>query len=193
MDVRLSAYSAPSFCQTGRKIIVPYSVLMHLCARISRMMSGASTIPISGINISDFEWAQYSMQLSNTMKAPNSNTFAITFDASEVASNTYCFGLASLFLETYNDWPNSLRRDLAGANQGPWQPSCDPLGGNNIEGYLIDQRWRWQDTISPLRDRKGRVGYRGYTNSTGLGLLDFWNGAKIWISNLYLQSTPTSL
>ena len=73
------------------------------------MMSGANTIPISSTNISDFEWTQYSTQLSNVMKVPNSNnTFAITFDASEVAGNTYCFGLVGLFPETYNGRPNGL-------------------------------------------------------------------------------------
>jgi alpha-L-arabinofuranosidase len=73
------------------------------------------------------------------MKAPNSNnTFAITFDASEVAGNTYCFGLVSLFPETYNGRPNGLRRGLAGAIKDLGTTFLRFPGGNNIEGYSID-------------------------------------------------------
>ncbi|KIW13501.1 hypothetical protein PV08_08689 [Exophiala spinifera] len=127
-----------------------------------------------GQNISSFEWTQYEVQLGNTVKAPNSNnTFAITFDASEVAGNTYYFSLVSLFPETYKNRPNGIRKDLGEAIVNLGSKVLRFPGGNNIEGYSIDQRWKWHETIGPLKDRKGRVGDWGYTNTNGLGLMEY--------------------
>ncbi|KAK6373358.1 hypothetical protein LTS17_008378 [Exophiala oligosperma] len=127
-----------------------------------------------GQNISSFEWKQYDVQLRNTVKAPNSNnTFAITFDASEVAGNTYYFSLVSLFPETYMNRANGIRKDLGEAIVGLGSKVLRFPGGNNIEGYSIDQRWKWNETIGPLKNRKGRVGDWGYTNTNGLGLMEY--------------------
>lgn len=134
-----------------------------------------SSIPFgSGNNISSFEYNQYEVQLSNSVKAPSSNnTFAITFDASETAGNTYYFSLLSLFPETYNNRPNGIRRDLGEAIVDMGTKVLRFPGGNNIEGYSIDQRWKWNETIGPLKDRKGRVGNWGYTTTNGLGLMEY--------------------
>lgn len=161
MDVRPGIYNASFFIlpDKARNNGTLSGIDVSLCSNITSDIWCTSTIQISSTNTSDFEWAQYSAQLTNTAKIPSSNnTFAITFDASEVAGTTYYFSLASLFPETYNKRPNGLRRDLAGAIRDHGATFLRFPGGNNIEGYPIDQRWKWQDTIGPLRYRKGRVG-----------------------------------
>lgn len=186
MDVRPGVYNASFFIlsDSARNNGTLSGIDVSLRSNLTSDVWCTSTIPISVTNISDFEWTQYSAQLFNTVKAPNSNnTFAITFDASEVAGNTYYFSLVSLFPETYNNRPNGLRRDLAGAIKDFGATFLRFPGGNNIEGYSIDQRWKWQDTIGPLRYRKGRVGDWGYTNTNGLGLLEFLE----WCEDLELE------
>lgn len=139
-------------------------------------MWSTSSIAIPGAsgNISDFYWTQFTAQINNNATAPNSNnTFAITFDASEVAGDTYYFALASLFPETYNNRPNGNRKDLMTAIKDLGTKFLRFPGGNNIEGYSIEQRWKWNETIGPLINRKGRVGDWGYFNTNGLGLLEF--------------------
>lgn len=65
-------------------------------------------IPIS--NLSDFSYTQFSSSLMNNVTAPDSNnTFAVTFNASEVAGSTFYFSLISLFPETYKGTKNGLR------------------------------------------------------------------------------------
>lgn len=94
-------------------------------------------------------------------------------DGAAAAGNTFYIGLASLFGETYNGRPNGLRKDLAQHVRDLNPKFLRFPGGNNIEGYSIYERWKWYDTIGPLRHRKARVGDWGYINTNGLGLLEY--------------------
>ncbi|THH19616.1 hypothetical protein EW146_g1588 [Bondarzewia mesenterica] len=47
------------------------------------------------------------------------------------------------------------------------------VGGNNLEGQSIAQRWQWNATVGPLTDRPGRLGDWTYINTDGLGLLEY--------------------
>ena len=117
-------------------------------------------IPVQ--NLSSFSYTKLNTIIYNNSTAPNSNnTFAVTFNASEVAGGTFYFDLISLFPETYNNRPNGLRRDL-GQHIKDLNPKFLRFpGGNNLEGYSIDQRWKWNETIGPLIDRPGRAGTWG--------------------------------
>ncbi|KIW99108.1 uncharacterized protein Z519_00771 [Cladophialophora bantiana CBS 173.52] len=114
--------------------------------------TGESTSTIRfnpGNNISSFEYTQYAIQLTNAAKAPNSsNTFAITFDAAEVAGNPYYLFLVSIFPETFNDRANGIRRYVG-------SKVLRFPRGNNLEGLSVDRHWKWNETIGPLKDRKG--------------------------------------
>lgn len=177
MDVRPGTYNASFFLLSNkaRNNGSLSAIDVSLRSNLTDDVWASSTIPFTrGNNVSDFEWTQYSAQIVNDVKAPNSNnSFAITFNASEVAGNTYYFGLISLFPETYAGRPNGLRKDLAGAIHDLGATFLRFPGGNNIEGYSTEQRWKWNETIGPLRYRKGRVGDWGYVNTNGLGLLEF--------------------
>lgn len=185
--------------------------LTHINVSLRSNLTNATwitgSIPVH--NLSDVSYTHLHTSLVNTVTAPNSNnTFAVTFNASEVAGSTFYFDLISLFPETYKGRPNGLRKDL-GRNIKDLNPQFLRFpGGNNIEGYSIAERWKWNETIGPLINRPGRVGtwgnafVDGYIIKLGLTIcqstttrmdLDcssFWNGPKIWSWSQYLLYTP---
>ncbi|ETN40300.1 uncharacterized protein HMPREF1541_04576 [Cyphellophora europaea CBS 101466] len=125
-------------------------------------------------NISYFDWTRFETQLTVTETAPNSNnSFYITFNASEVAGDVFYFSLISLFPETYKGRQNGIRRDLGQVVEDLGTRFLRFPGGNNLEGESIDQRWKWNETLGPLIDRRGRVGNWGYYNTDGLGLMEY--------------------
>lgn len=121
-----------------------------------------------------YRYTNYTVQLSNTVQAPSTNnSFAITFDAAEMAGQSMYFDLISLFGETYKNRPNGLRKDLAEqVAAGNYKFMRFP-GGNDLEGYSIARRYKWFNTVGPLINRPGRPGYWSYWVTDGLGLLEF--------------------
>lgn len=176
IDVRPQTYNASFYmlANAPRDNGTLSGINVSLRSNLTDDVWSTATIPIEKGSYSSFEYTQFHAQIENDVKAPNSNnTFAVTFNATEVAGSTFYFNLISLFPETYKDRPNGLRKDLA---QGIADLNPTFLrfpGGNNLEGYSISQRWKWNETIGPLKDRKGRVGDWNYYNTNGLGLLEF--------------------
>jgi alpha-N-arabinofuranosidase len=126
------------------------------------------------------EYSQHEAIIRNSATAPNAeNVFTLSFDTSNVSGNTYYFGLVSLFGETFKDRKNGLRKDIAEAFHDMNPKFLRFPGGNNLEGISHDTRWKWYETIGPLKDRPGRPGNWGYYNTDGLGLLEYlevrWN------------------
>ena len=143
-----------------------------------------STARIPVQNLSASEYTQLSASLVPDVTAPNSNnTFAVTMNASEVAGTTFYFNLISLFGATYNNRPNGLRADLAQHIKDLNPKFLRFPGGNNIEGYSIETRWKWNNTIGPLTERPGRPGNWEYYNTDGLGLLEYLE----WTEDLGLE------
>ncbi len=177
IDVRPGTYNVSFYAKSDepRSNGTLSKIDVSLRSNLTGETFSSSSIPFSpGNNISSFEWTQYSTQIVNTATAPNSNnTFALTFDASEVAGNTYYFNLLSLFPETFKNRPNGIRKDLGEAIFDMGSTFLRFPGGNNLEGYSVEQRWKWNETIGPLTDRPGRVGDWGYYNTNGLGLLEY--------------------
>ena len=46
-------------------------------------------------------------------------------------------------------------------------------GGNNLEGDTIEGRWKWNETIGPLKDRPGRATTWQYGETGGFGLIEY--------------------
>ena len=175
MSVPKSTMPHSSYWASARNIETtpPTHVDVSLRSNLTGELWSTAQIPISG-NLSQFNYAQFSAVIDNKATAPNSNnSFAVTFDASEVAGATYYFGLSSLFPETYKHRPNGLRKDLAEHMRALKPKFLRFPGGNNLEGYSTYERWKWWQTIGPLKDRRGRVGTWEYENTDGLGLLEF--------------------
>ncbi|KAK9645046.1 hypothetical protein V6Z96_007900 [Aspergillus fumigatus] len=56
-------------------------------------------------------------------------------------------------------------------------------GGNNLEGDTIDGRWKWNETIGPLKDRPGRATTWGYQETGGMGLVEYME----WCDDLGIE------
>lgn len=187
IDVRPQTYNASFFmlANGARYNKTLTGINLSLRSNLTDDVWAKTTIPVDPTTVPTFDYEQYHASIVNKVKAPNSNnTFAITFKADEVRGETFYFGLISLFPETYNNRPNGLRKDLAEGIKGLNARFLRFPGGNNIEGYSISQRWKWNETIGPLRYRKGRVGDWNYVNTNGLGLLEYLE----WTEDLGLES-----
>ena len=134
--------------------------------------------------ISDMTYAHLQAELSPEVTAPNSNnSFAITFNGTEVAGKTLYCSLISLIPETYNDRPNGMRKDLAEHIKNLNPRFLRFPGGNNLEGVSISTRWQWNQTIGPLMNRPGRPGNWEYYNTDGFGLLEYLE----WTDDMQLE------
>ncbi|KDR85498.1 hypothetical protein GALMADRAFT_132190 [Galerina marginata CBS 339.88] len=124
-------------------------------------------------------WKKFTFQLQPTESAQNdNNVFNLIVDGKSAAGQTIHFGMFSLFPPTFRGRENGMRIDLAEAMAGT-QPSIWRFpGGNNLEGMSFDTRWKWNETIGRLEDRPGRIGDWGYSNTDGLGLLEYLNWAE---------------
>lgn len=143
----------------------------------------SNTIPVNG-RLHPYAPAKFEGKLSCDVKAPNiNNTFAVTFDAEQARGQTLYFSLFSLFPPTYKDRPNGLRKDLADQLEAMSPKFLRFPGGNNLEGYSVQRRWKWWKTIGPLEDRPGRPGDWSYYNTDGLGLLEY----LIWCEDMDME------
>ncbi|KAB8070547.1 glycoside hydrolase superfamily [Aspergillus leporis] len=129
-------------------------------------------------------WTQHNFTLTPDTAAPNTeNTFSITFDASNTVDGSLDFNLISLFPPTWNDRPNGLRKDLMQAMADFAPKFLRFPGGNNLEGDTIPGRWKWNETIGPLKDRPGRATTWTYQETSGLGLVEYME----WCDDLAVE------
>lgn len=120
---------------------------------------------IANVSVPFIDHVQLMTTLHPNASAPNSNnTFAITFDGDAVKGQTYYFSLFSLMPETFMGTPNGLRQDIAEAFYDMAPTFLRFPGGNNLEGFSPQQRWKWNETLGPLIDRPGRAGNWGEQN-----------------------------
>ncbi|EMC94664.1 glycoside hydrolase family 51 protein [Baudoinia panamericana UAMH 10762] len=156
------------------------STITHIDVSLRGNATGSDVFVSSTIDMASsyqpvaYQYRNYSVQLVNNVTAPTSNnSLYITMNAEELRGQTLYFDLISLFPETYKNRPNGLRKDLAeNFKAGNFRFLRFP-GGNNLEGYSIQRRWKWWQTTGPLMDRPGRPGDWTYYNTDGLGLLEY--------------------
>lgn len=138
------------------------SITVSLQSNTTGEIFAYTIIPAQSWNV--VNWTYVSAQIVNTVTAPDSNnTFAITFDPAETAGQTYHFDQISLFGETFKGYENGLRKDLAEHIYDLKPKFLRWPGGNNIEGFSIQRRWKWWETIGPLEHRWPRPGNWGMT------------------------------
>ncbi|KAJ5937569.1 hypothetical protein N7454_003911 [Penicillium verhagenii] len=129
-------------------------------------------------------WVQHEFTLTPKSKAANSNnTFSLAFDASKASGGSLDFNLISLFPPTWNNRPNGLRTDLMQAMSDMGPTFLRFPGGNNLEGETIDTRWKWNETLGPLKDRPGRPTTWGYEETGGMGLIEYMQ----WCDDLGME------
>ncbi|KAI9051279.1 hypothetical protein LZ554_005380 [Drepanopeziza brunnea f. sp. 'monogermtubi'] len=147
-------------------------ITVSLQSNITGEIWASTVIPAQSWNLVNYTYVE--AQIVSTVSAPDSNnSLAITFDPVAAAGQTYFFDQISLFGETFKAYKNGLRKDLAQHIYDLNPRFLRWPGGNNIEGYSIMRRWKWWETIGPLEDRWSRPGNWLYSNTNGLGLLEF--------------------
>ncbi|KAJ5085108.1 hypothetical protein N7532_009879 [Penicillium argentinense] len=130
------------------------------------------------------KWVQHEFTLTAKSTASNTNnTFSLSFDASKAKNGYLDFNLISLFPPTWNDRPNGMRRDLMQALKDLNPKFLRFPGGNNLEGDTIEGRWKWNETIGPLKDRPGRATTWSYEETGGFGLIEYME----WCDDLGME------
>jgi alpha-N-arabinofuranosidase len=125
-------------------------------------------------------WTQLQYTLQPSSDAPDTNnTLQFTMPSSSV-KGPLNFNLLSLFPPTWNDRPNGNRIDLMQALVDQKPSAFRIPGGNNVEGNAPPYWWDWKKTLGPLEDRPGYPGTWGYTNTDGLGLVEY----MLWAQDL---------
>ncbi|MCJ1310351.1 hypothetical protein MMC25_004015 [Agyrium rufum] len=159
-------------------------VTLSLRSNTTGQTLASTRIDLTNTSISDFSYTYLETTIVSNVTAPDTNnTFVVTFDGAEVAGASFFFSLLSLFPETFHNRTNGLRPDLAYAISDLKPAFLRFPGGNNIEGNSIANRWIWNNTIGPLKDRVGRVGDWGYYNTNGLGLMEF----LLWSEDMNME------
>ncbi|KAI9719501.1 MAG: hypothetical protein M1828_006208 [Chrysothrix sp. TS-e1954] len=184
-DVSPQTYNASFYVtqNAGRMARAITGFDVSLRSNVTNQTWAASHIPLDR-NVSTTGYDHYESQIVNTAQAPDdNNVFALTMNASEVAGETFYFDFVSLFPETFNNRPNGLRKDLAQAMYDLGPKFLRMPGGNNIEGYSPQTRYRWQDTLGNLTTRKARVGDWEYVNTNGLGLYEY----LLWCEDIGME------
>ncbi|KAF6757791.1 arabinofuranosidase, partial [Ephemerocybe angulata] len=137
----------------------------------SGQVLASTTVAVTG---SQTSWKQITVDLSPTTTASDTNNvFTIQVDAASTSGQTINFAMLSLFPPTFKNRPNGMRVDLAEALAQIKPGAFRFPGGNNLEGQTVERRWRWRNTVGPLVSRPGRLGDWSYTNTDGLGLLEY--------------------
>jgi alpha-N-arabinofuranosidase len=163
MDVRPQTYQISFYVSVnqGRYQKKPIDFNVSLRSNITGEVWANATYHVNSIPTDQYEHITFNF--TNTATALNSNnTFAITFNAAQVAGSTFYFSLLSLFPETFKNRKNGLRKDIGQALYDMKPKFLRFPGGNNIEGISVQTRWKWWKTIGPLKDRPGRIGNWNY-------------------------------
>lgn len=136
------------------------SITVSLVSNVTGEVWASTVIPAQSWNVVNYTYV--SAQIVNTVTAPDSNnSLAVTFDGSAAAGQTYFFDQISLFGEIFKGYENGLRKDIAQNIYDLGPKFLRWPGGNNIEGFSIQTRWKWWETIGPLQDRWPRPGNWG--------------------------------
>lgn len=150
-----------------------------LVSDITNETLASVTIPSSSVANT---WTYHTYELQPTVDAANSNnSFLLTYEGA--SGEVLNFDLISLFPPTYKGTPNGNRQDLMEALAGLNAKYFRIPGGNNLEGESAGLQWNWTETILNLTDRPGRPGDWGYTNTDGLGLIEY----LLWCQDLELE------
>lgn len=125
-------------------------------------------------------WRRYDLtlttgRLSETTKA----RFLLTVDH----PGELWFSIISLFPPTFDNQPNGFRPDIMRMLIALHPKFLRFPGGNYLEGQTIADRFDWEKTIGPLRDRPGHEGPWGYRSTDGMGLLEF----LLWCEDMHAE------
>ena len=125
-------------------------------------------------------WKKYALELESSETVYNAKLYLTFEEAGECDID-----MASLFpRDTFMGRKNGLRADMAQALKNIKPGFVRFPGGCIVEGTVLENRYRWKDTIGPIEERKinwnrwqdGNVGVTAhdYFQSYGLGFYEYF-------------------
>jgi alpha-N-arabinofuranosidase len=102
MDVSPGKYNASFYVNSVNNTYMAKTTTFTVSLRSNLTGETFASSQIGPVHVDTFRYSELNTTLYNNASAPNgNNTFAITFDAAEVAGQTFYFSLLSLFPETF--------------------------------------------------------------------------------------------
>jgi alpha-N-arabinofuranosidase len=126
------------------------------------------------------EWKKYEVTLKTKKVAPSKDNRLVIKTSKP---GTVWFQNVSLFPPTYHDRANGSRTDIMQLLADMQPKFLRFPGGNYLEGNLIEERFKWKETIGDVAQRPGHRSPWGYWSTDGFGLLEFLG----WCEDLKME------
>ena len=123
--------------------------------------------------LADGQWHEYTATLTAT-ETMTDGSFRLKLSAMGAKSGTYLIDYVSLFpTDTYKGRENGMRKDLAEMLEGLHPNFLRWPGGCIVEGFTLENRVKWKETIGDPMTRRGEYSLWGYRSTYGLGMFEF--------------------
>ena len=123
--------------------------------------------------ITDGQWHEYTGTMTAT-ETMTDGTFRLQLSAFGAKAATYFIDYVSLFpTDTYKGRENGMRRDLAEMLEGLHPNFLRWPGGCIVEGFTLENRVKWKETLGDPMTRRGEYSLWGYRSTYGLGMHEF--------------------
>ena len=131
------------------------------------IMFGSTTVDVSGAPVG--QWSTF-VSLINVVSAASSALNQFFIELPPGSNGDFEFNLISCFPPTFKSRINGARIDIAQVFTDLKPGFVRLPGGSDLEGSSIPERFIWNNTIGPLKNRPGRRGtWIGY-NTEGFGI-----------------------
>lgn len=166
------------YLEEGKKY--DFSIYVRGSAKLKAELKKDDTVFASVSFEAEGDWKKYEFELTANETVYDAK-FYLTFEEEGACD----IDMASLFpRDTFKGRKNGLRKDMAQA-LGDIKPGFIRFpGGCIVEGTVIENRYRWKETIGPVEERKinwnrwqdGNVGVTApdYFQSYGLGFYEYF-------------------
>jgi alpha-L-arabinofuranosidase len=114
------------------------------------------------------EWTRYVVDLTAVLGSSSSRLVL-----SGEHTGVIHLDMVSLMPETWKGRENGLRIDLAEKIQALEPKFLRFPGGCFVEGFTLDNTYKWKKTIGDIAERPGHMGMWNYYSSDGLGFHEF--------------------
>ena len=123
--------------------------------------------------IADGKWHEYIATLTAT-ETMTDGTFRLKLSGFGANTASYDIDYVSLFpTDTYKGRENGMRRDLAEMLEGLHPNFLRWPGGCIVEGFTLENRVKWKETLGDPMTRRGEYSLWGYRSTYGLGMFEF--------------------
>lgn len=123
--------------------------------------------------IADDQWHEYTGVLTATNDMTD-GTFRLRLSAFDGRTADYDIDYVSLFpTDTYKGRENGMRKDVAEMLEGLHPNFLRWPGGCIVEGFTLENRVKWKETLGDPMTRRGEFSLWGYRSTYGLGMFEF--------------------